>query len=171
MLKKRSFYKKRQVHRYQAAAKACNNCQIKKMCTHSTTGRTLYRHIRQNELDRMYQQAESSASQKNIKSRQHLMERLFARSTRYGFKRARWRRLWRLQIQEYLTSAVQNMMALLKYIKEPSAALGQAVELSDRQKSKRSRFRRSSFIKIKIPKTEHYIYNMFGNIRASVITI
>jgi hypothetical protein len=57
--------------------------------------------------------AQTPASQQDIRTRQHLMERSFARATRYGFKRARWRRLWRVQIQEYLTSAIQNIMVLL----------------------------------------------------------
>jgi hypothetical protein len=43
------------------------------------------------------------------------MERSFARGTRYGFDRARWRGLWRVQIQEYLISAVQNIQVLLRY--------------------------------------------------------
>jgi hypothetical protein len=46
------------------------------------------------------------------------MERSFARATRYGFKRARWRRLWRVRIQEYLISAIQNMMILVSHEKE-----------------------------------------------------
>ena len=33
----------------------------------------------------------------------------------YGFDRARWRGLWRVQIQEYLISAVQNIEVLLRY--------------------------------------------------------
>lgn len=52
------------------------------------------------------------------------MERSFARTTRYGFKRARWRRLWRVQIQEYLTSAIQNIMVLLSYGKDRRLAKG-----------------------------------------------
>jgi phenylalanyl-tRNA synthetase beta subunit len=43
------------------------------------------------------------------------MERSYARGTCYGFDRARWRGLWRVQIQEYLISAVQNIEVLLKY--------------------------------------------------------
>jgi phenylalanyl-tRNA synthetase beta subunit len=43
------------------------------------------------------------------------MERSYARGTRYGFDRARWRGLWRVQIQEYLISAVQNIQVLLRY--------------------------------------------------------
>jgi hypothetical protein len=43
------------------------------------------------------------------------MERSYARGTWYGFDRARWRGLWRVQIQEYLVSAVQNIQVLLRY--------------------------------------------------------
>ncbi len=50
------------------------------------------------------------------------MEISFARSARYGYQRARWRRLWRVEIQEYLTASVQNMMVLFRNIKEPKVA-------------------------------------------------
>jgi len=32
----------------------------------------------------------------------------------HGYDRARWRGLWRVQIQEYLIGAVQNLQVLLK---------------------------------------------------------
>ena len=62
------------------------------------------------------------------------MERTFAQATRYGFKRARWRRLWRVQIQEYLTAAIQNIKILLKDVKKPATALAMqvAIEVSDK---------------------------------------
>jgi hypothetical protein len=43
------------------------------------------------------------------------MERSYARGVRYGYDRARGRGLWRVQIQEYLIGAVQNLQVLLKY--------------------------------------------------------
>jgi hypothetical protein len=52
------------------------------------------------------------------------MERSFARAVRYGFRRARWRRLWRIQIQEYITAAIQNIQVLIKHGNHP---LGSAV--------------------------------------------
>jgi len=55
------------------------------------------------------------------------MERSFARSVPYGFKRARWRRLWRVQIQEYLTAAIQNITVLVRYVKEPGKAIASAI--------------------------------------------
>ena len=75
-------------------------------------------------MDIMLEQARSPAANRDSKTRQHLMERSFARGTRYGLQPARWRRLWRVQIQEYLTASIQNLMVLLQYIKEPTAALG-----------------------------------------------
>ena len=47
------------------------------------------------------------------------MERSFASGIRYGFDRARWRGLWRVQIQEYLISVVQDIEVLLRYGEQP----------------------------------------------------
>ena len=47
------------------------------------------------------------------------MERSFARAKRYGFDRARWRRLWRVSIQEYLTAAIQNIQVLIIHGTKP----------------------------------------------------
>jgi hypothetical protein len=68
----------------------------------------------------MYAQAESKEAKKDIRTRQHLMERSFARSYRYGFKRARWRRLWRAKIQELLTASLQNILSYIRNFKERS---------------------------------------------------
>jgi transposase/uncharacterized protein (UPF0179 family) len=121
MMKKRKYRKKRKHYEYSATAKICNRCHLREQCTRSKTGRTLKRHLRQDDIDGMLTQAISTDSKKDIQTRQHLMERSFARATRYGYKRARWRRLWRVQIQEYLTAGIQNMMILLRNIKEPVA--------------------------------------------------
>jgi len=72
----------------------------------------------------MVDQANSQEAKRDIRIRQHLMERSFARGTRYGYKRARWRRLWRVQIQEYLTSTIQNIIIIVRHIKEPAPARG-----------------------------------------------
>lgn len=76
--------------------------------------RTLSRQLRQNDLDKMLKEASSKTSKKNIKKRQYVMERSFARSVRFGYKRARWRLLWRVHIQELLTSAIQNILILIR---------------------------------------------------------
>ena len=46
----------------------------------------------------------------DYRRRRHLMEGSFAQATNgHGFKRARWRRLWRQQIQDWLIAACQNV--------------------------------------------------------------
>lgn len=126
-LKKRKYYKTRKHFEYSASSKTCNSCHLKAACTKSDKGRTLKRHIRQEELDIMLEEAHSRESKKDLRTRKHLMERSFAHAVRYGFKRARWRRLWRVQIQEYLTSTIQNIKILIKNINGPRVAMGMAV--------------------------------------------
>jgi transposase len=113
-LHKRNFYKKRQHYEYKAPKGECAQCHLKKECTRAKDGRTVKRHIRQKDLDAMLNAALRPEAIQDLKTRQHLSERSFARSTRYGFKRARWRGLWRMQIQDYLIAAVQNIQTLLK---------------------------------------------------------
>ena len=85
----------------------------------------------------MLKQASRAESKKDIRTRQHLMERSFAQATRYGYQRARWRRLWRVQIQEYLTAAIQNIKILLKDVKNPAPALSIRVAADTRGKATR----------------------------------
>ncbi len=74
------------------------------------------------------------------------MERSFARAVRFGFKRARWRRLWRVQIQEYLTSAIQNIMVLLKFDKELKASAIKCISsIEERVLFKGIKFRFNAF--------------------------
>jgi hypothetical protein len=71
----------------------------------------------------MREASRSALAKRDIKTRQHLMERSFARGTWYGFDRARWRRLWRVKIQEYLIASIQNIEVLLRYGKQPKKSL------------------------------------------------
>jgi transposase len=114
-LKRRKLYKKRDHYEYKAPSKVCKKCPLGNKCTRSKQGRTLKRHIRQEQLDGMLVTASSIAARRDLKTRQHLCERSFARSTRYGYKRARWRRLWRVRIQDYLVATVQNIMILVDH--------------------------------------------------------
>ncbi len=85
--------------------------------------------MRQEELDYMRAVAESAEAKKDIKTRQHLMERSFARAKRYGFDRARWRSLWRVQIQEFVIAAIQNIQVLIKHGKNPIRGAAIAISL------------------------------------------
>ena len=136
-LEPRKFKKKRNHFEYSLPAKICCKCVLKPQCTRSKQGRTIKRHVRQDDLDLMFNQANSLKAKRDIRTRQHLMERSFARGTRYGYQRARWRRLWRVQIQEYLTATIQNIMVLFRNVKEPKAALAIA---QVKPGSKRSRY-------------------------------
>ncbi len=121
-LKARKVYKKRNHVEYAASGKICNQCRLKPRCTRSKQGRTLKRHLRQEELEQMLAASQTKSSRRDINKRQHLMERSFAQASRHGFDRARWRRLWRVQIQEYLVAAVQNIRILTTHFKEQRKA-------------------------------------------------
>ena len=127
-LKKRRLSTRRKQYEYCASNKVCKACSLRQQCTRSSISRSLKRHVRQDDLDIMLAQKNSAAAKRDIHIRQHLMERSFARGCRYGLKRARWRRLWRVQIQEYLTATIQNIMVILRNIKEPQAAIGLRVK-------------------------------------------
>ena len=114
---------------YAPSRGVCRQCALRAQCTKSETGRTIRRYLRHDDLTFMRQQAQSLKSRQDIMRRQHLMERSFAQGVRYGFKRARWRRLWRVQIQEYLTAAVQNIMIFLRHVKEQRPAQGMAAAI------------------------------------------
>jgi hypothetical protein len=60
------------------------------------------------------------AAKRDLKTRQQLMERSYARGTRFDFDRARWRGLWKVAIQEYLVSAIQNIETLIRYGRKPT---------------------------------------------------
>jgi len=127
-LKLARYLRHRETFQYQGKAKICKACDLKDKCTGAKTGRTINRHLRHDEIQLMREKAQSSGSKKDLKTRQHLMERSFARAVRYGFKRARWRGLWRVEIQEYLTAAIQNIMTLIKDVKEPGRAISLAIK-------------------------------------------
>jgi transposase len=118
VLRRRKHKKKKQAFEYAAGRATCCSCPLRSQCTTSPAGRTIKRHSRHDDLKYMRTHAQSAVSKKDIKQRQHLMERSFAQAVRYGFKRARWRRLWRVEIQEYLIAAVQNIMIFLRHVKE-----------------------------------------------------
>jgi len=122
-LKRKSLHMERQSMDYGAAKSDCDVCDLKPKCTKNKTGRTVKRHLRQSELEYMRSMAGTRSSRKDIRTRQHLMERSFARSVRYGHGRARWRGLWRVKIQEYLISAVQNLLVLIKHGMNPPRAV------------------------------------------------
>ncbi|MGA7828726.1 MAG: transposase [Geobacteraceae bacterium] len=128
LLKRKSLHKHRESCDYPAPKKVCAACELREQCTKNKTGRTVKCHLRQDELNTMRERSKSAEPKRDIKTRQHLMERSFARSTRYDFDQARWRGLWKMKIQEYLTCATQNIQTLIKYGSRPQKGLAARVK-------------------------------------------
>jgi transposase len=119
ILKKRSFHTHRDSISYSASGKDCKVCSLRPQCTRDSYSRSVQRHIRKEVLDKTISITKSSKAKRDLKIRQYLMERSYARSVRYGFDRARWRGLWKIGIQEYLVCAIQNIEALIRHMKKP----------------------------------------------------
>jgi hypothetical protein len=131
-LKPKTLHVRRQSRDYAAPKKVCAACHLREQCTNNKSGRTIKRHLRQSELDAMREKSRSASSKRDLKTRQHLMERSFARATRYGFDHARWRGLWRMKIQEYLTCAIQNIQTLIKHGVKPPKAVVVSMKVAQR---------------------------------------
>ncbi len=114
LLRPRRVHPIRHTMEYKARAGACAACPLRPLCTRAKTGRTLHRHEKQALLDLARSQTHSRAARQDRRRRQQLMEASFAdAANNHHFKRARWRRLWRQQIQDYLIAAIQNVRILL----------------------------------------------------------
>ncbi|HEV2665691.1 MAG TPA: IS1182 family transposase [Blastocatellia bacterium] len=114
-LKPRRVHPFKRTWEYVLSKKICAACSLREQCTRATaTGRTIRRHEHQELLDTARQQAHSPEARRDRKRRQIVMEQSFAdAANNHGFKRSRWRRLWRQQIQDYLIAAIQNIRILL----------------------------------------------------------
>jgi len=105
----------RRTMEYYVPGGACLKCSLREQCTRSKTGRTLQRHENQELLDAAREQAHGDQAIRDRKRRQILIEGSFAdAANNHGFKRSRWRRLWRQQIQDWLIAGIQNIRTLLK---------------------------------------------------------
>ena len=108
-LKRRRDIKRRHVWEYRADKSVCAGCALRAQCTRSKSGRVLSRHENSGILETCRQQSPGGAGR-----RQYLLEGSFAdAANNHGFKRARWRRLGRQQIQDCLIAAIQNLRRLL----------------------------------------------------------
>jgi len=100
---------------YAAGKGICAGCHLRPQCTRSKEGRTINRYPLQGVLDRARRQSGSKRGIEDRKRRQHLQERNFAdAANHHGFKRSRWRGLWRQSLQDYLIAALQNLRLLIR---------------------------------------------------------
>lgn len=111
--------------------KVCEACPLLRQCTRAKVyGRTIRRHEHQELLDRARQQAHSPEARRDRQRRQIVMEQSFAdAANNHGFKRSRWRRLWRQQIQDYLIAAIQNIRILLRRAGKDASAGAAALKI------------------------------------------
>jgi transposase len=102
---------------YGASAQVCRNCELRAQCTRRQRGgRKLYRYPQQEAMDRARMQSYSSQAYRDRRRRRHLMEGSFAdAANNHHFKRSRWRRIQRQQMQDYLIAACQNIRILLRH--------------------------------------------------------
>ena len=133
-LRRRKHWVERKAFEYVTGRGVCQQCALRPQCTHSQSGgRTIKRHERQEILDGVRIQARSRWARRDIKIRQHFMERSFAQGKRYGLKRARWRGRWRVQIQDYLIAIVQNVELLIDHARpKPRAVMATATDTAIR---------------------------------------
>lgn len=112
-------------YQYMPKAGTCDGCSLRVQCTEAKGGRRIQRFDRQDEVDRARAQTQSPAACRDRCRRKHLVEGSFADAVNaHGFKRARWRGLWRQQIQNHLIAACQNIRTLVgKTLRKPSAAM------------------------------------------------
>jgi IS5 family transposase len=115
-LRRRKYWVERKAFEYVTARGVCGRCPLRVQCTRSKSGgRTIKRHERQEVLDSLRARARSRSARRDLRIRQHFMERSFAHGTRFGLKRARWRGQWRVQIQDYLIAIAQNLELLITH--------------------------------------------------------
>lgn len=99
---------------YKATRGTCASCPVRELCTTSKHGRALLRVRGRDKLDAMLFRARSDEGRKRRRKRFWMMEGSFAMSWRFGFKRARWRGIERVAIQDFLVATLQNVVIMMR---------------------------------------------------------
>jgi transposase len=125
LLKRRQKRADKGAYQYMAKAGTCDQCPLRSQCTEAKGGRRIQRFDRQEELEQARAQSQSKSACRDRQRRKHLLEGSFAdASNNHGFKRARWRGLWRQKIQNHLIAACQNIRIFLRNAaRKPAAAM------------------------------------------------
>jgi len=114
--------------RYYADEATCRACPLRRQCTKNSRGRTVTRDPDQRYVewaDRCY----SREHRRRLgRRRLYRAEGSFAdAAVNHGYKRSRWRGLWRQDIQNLLIATVQNLRKLLKGPRRKTASATAAV--------------------------------------------
>jgi len=114
-LKRRRACPRRHTVEYAPDAGVCAACALRTRCTTAGAGRTVQRHEQAALVAAGKAIARSPQARRDRRRRQTLIEGSFAEAANeHGFKRSRWRRLWRQEIQDWLIATVQNVKILVR---------------------------------------------------------
>lgn len=119
-LRRRKHKTKRKAYEYAVPGRVCASCLLREQCTRAKHGaaRTIKRHYNQEGIDAARAQSHSQQARRDRVKRKWFMEGSFGDAAlKHGFKRARWRRLWRQQIQDHLIATVQNIRIMIRHAK------------------------------------------------------
>jgi transposase len=130
-LTRRKHKKTRKAYEYACSVATCRACELRPQCTKAKgTARCVKRHYNHEAITAGRAQSASIAAKRDRVKRKWLMEGSFADSANnHGFKRSRWRRLWRQQIQDFMISAVQNVRILVKHGNAKPVGLAAGISL------------------------------------------
>ncbi len=102
--------------RYRAKAQACNACELKKLCTDSKNGRTVYRPRDEDYYDRVRAYRGTHPYEKALRNRKVWVEPLFAEAKDWhGLRRFRLRGLTKVNGEALFIAAGQNLKRLLSW--------------------------------------------------------
>jgi hypothetical protein len=102
--------------RYRAKPEACKGCELKKRCTDSEKGRTIYRRPDEDYYERVRAYRGSFPYEKALRKRRVWVEPLFAEAKDWhGMRRFRLRRLEKVNMEALLIASGQNVKRLLAY--------------------------------------------------------
>ena len=132
VMKARRVHPQKRTWEYFLPKGVCAGCALRKKCTRSKTSRTVQRHEHQELVDRARAQGHSRAGKADRRRRQYLMEQSFAdAANNHGFKRSRWRRLWRQEIQDWMIAGIQNIRILMARIGPKRVAAAEVIRLPE----------------------------------------
>jgi len=101
--------------RYRTDPGVCADCPLRTQCTEAAAGRQITRHADQDWIDQADRCLTPSHRRSYLRRRSIRAEGSFAdAANNHGYKRARWRGLKKMTIQNLLIAAIQNLRKLLK---------------------------------------------------------
>jgi IS5 family transposase len=100
--------------KYRAGPNVCRACPLCAQCT-GANGRTFKRHVLQEAIDWADHHLPAWTRRWMMRRRRIRAEGSFADALRHGFKRARWRGLAMMSMQNLLIATIQNVRKLMKY--------------------------------------------------------